>query len=68
MLLISGYFVLFHPTPLRLEETVAMHANMFVMAFVGQKKLACAIRVWLKHFEKSYSIQYNTIIDLYSAF
>ena len=49
MLLISGYFVLCHPTPLRLQEIVAMHSIKLAMGSVAQKKLASAIRVWLKH-------------------
>ena len=45
MLLSSAYFVLSHPTPLRLQEIVAMHSIMLAMGSVGQKKLASAIRV-----------------------
>ena len=55
MLLKSGYFVLFHPTPLRLQDIVAMHSTKLAMGSVGQKKLASAIRVRLKHFAGSYS-------------
>ena len=44
-----GYLVLFHPTPpLRLHAFVAMHSIMIALGFVGQKKLASAIRVSLK--------------------
>ena len=45
MLLNFRYFVLCHPTPLRLEEIVAMHFIILAMGSVGQKMLACAIRV-----------------------
>ena len=55
MLLSSGYFVLCHPCPLRLQEIVAMPYLMLAMGSVGQMKLASAIGVWLKHFERSYS-------------
>ena len=55
MLLNSGYFVLCHPTLLRLQETVAMHSIKLAMGYVVQKKLASAIRVSLKQFERSYS-------------
>ena len=46
----SGYFefrvfVLFHPTPLRLQEIVAMHSIKLAMGSVGQKKLASPTRV-----------------------
>ena len=55
MLLNSGYFALSHPTHLRLQEIRAMHSIVLAIGSVGQKKLATAIRVWLKHFERSYS-------------
>ena len=45
MLLNSGYFVHCHPTPLRLQEIVAMHSIKLAMGSVVQKKLASAIRV-----------------------
>ena len=45
MLLNSGYFVLFQPTPLRLQEIVAMHSVKLAMGSAVQKKLASAIRV-----------------------
>ena len=41
----SGYFVLSHPNPLRLQEIVAMHSIMLAMGSAGQKELASAIRV-----------------------
>ena len=59
MLLNSGYFVLFHPTPLRLQEIVAMHSIKLAMGSVGQKKLASAIRVWLKILGESYTTLKN---------
>ena len=55
MLLSSGYFVLSHPTPLRLQEVLAMHSVTLAIRSVSQMKFASAIRVWLKHFERSYS-------------
>ena len=38
MLLNSGYFVLFHPTPLRLQEIVAMHSIMLAMGVCESKE------------------------------
>ena len=55
MLLNSGYFVLCHLTPMRLQEIVATHSIKLAMGSVVQKKLASAVRVSLKHLEKSYS-------------
>ena len=54
-LLSFGYLVRFHPTPLRLQEVLAMHSIMLAMSSVGQMKLASAIRVWLKTLGESYS-------------
>ena len=40
-----GYLVRFHPTPLRLQEVLAMHSIMLSIGSVGQMKLESAIRV-----------------------
>ena len=55
MLFNFRYFVLCHSTPLRLQEIVTTHFIKLAMGYVVQKKLASAIRVSLKHFERSYS-------------
>ena len=68
MLLNCGYFVLFHHTPLRLQEIAAMHSIMLATVSVGQKKLASAIWVWLKHFERSYSTLSCCIAGILSFF
>ena len=39
-----GYLVIYHPTPLGSHAFVAMQSIMVEMGFVGQGKLACAIR------------------------
>ena len=44
MLFSFGYFVLSHPTPVRLQEIVAMHSIMLAMGSVSQMKPASAIR------------------------
>ena len=45
MLLNCGYFVLSHPTPLHLQEIVAMHSIKLAMGSVVEKMLTSAIRV-----------------------
>ena len=45
MLFSFRYLVLCHPTPLRSHAIVAMQSIMLAMGPVGQKKLACAIKV-----------------------
>ena len=55
MLWSFGYFVLFHPTPLRSQAFVAMNSIMLAMGSVGREKLACATMVQMKHLERSYS-------------
>ena len=59
MLLSFGYLVLSRPTPLRLQEFVAIHSIMLAMGFVSQMKLASAIRVCLKILGESYSTEKN---------
>ena len=44
MLFNLGYLVICHPTPLRSYAFFAMHSVMLEMGYVGQGKLACAIR------------------------
>ena len=44
MLFNLAYLVICHPTPLRSHAFVAMQSIMLEMEFVGQGKLACAIR------------------------
>ena len=39
-----GYFVIYHPNPLRSHAFVAMQSIMLEIESVGQGKLACAIR------------------------
>ena len=55
MLFSLRYLVLCHPTPLRSHAILAMYSIMLAMGSVGQEKLASAIKVCLKHFERSYS-------------
>ena len=45
LLLNFRYLFLCHPTPLCLQEIVALHSIMIAMGSVSQKKLATAIRV-----------------------
>ena len=44
MLFSFGYFVIYHPTPLRSHAFVAMQSIMLEMESVSQGKLPCAIR------------------------
>ena len=63
---VSEYFLLCHPTPLRSQAFVAMQSIMLAMGSVGQMKLACAIRVEIKHLERSYSSLCCSVSDNFS--
>ena len=60
------YLVLCPPTPLRSHAFVAMQYIMLAMGYTGQEKLACAIRVEMKHLERSYSTLCCLISDILS--
>ena len=61
------YFVLCHPTPLRSLACVAMQSIVLAMRSVGQMKLAYAIRVEMKHLERSYSTLRCSVSDILSV-
>ena len=50
-----GLLCFLHPTPLCFHAFVATLFVMLAVGFVGQGKVACTIRVWLKHLRESYS-------------
>ena len=59
-------FFLCHPTPLRTQAFVAMQSIMLAMGSVGQMMLAYAIRVEMKHLERSYSTLCCSVSDIFS--
>ena len=63
---ISDILSFCHPPPLRSQAFVAMQSIMLAMGFVGQEKLECAIRVEMKHLERSYSTLCGLISDILS--
>ena len=66
MLFNYRYFVLCHPTNLRSQAIVAMQSIMLPMGTVCHRKLACAMRVEMKHLKKRYSTLCCWISDILS--
>ena len=59
-------FVTPPPPPLRSQAFAAMQSIMLAMGSGGQEKLACAIRIEMKHLERSYSTLSCSISDILS--
>ena len=62
------YFVLCYFTSLRSLSFVTLQSMKAAMGCMGQEKLACAIRVEMKHFERSYSTLCCSISVILSSF